>query len=57
MWDLIKGAQYNLPRLWVSVIVYSYAVIRFNLKFKVWANKIVTEENKKYKKDHEESLI
>jgi len=48
---------YKLPRLWINVIVYSIAIIYFNRYFKTAANKIVTAENLKYKKDHEESLI
>ena len=57
MIDAIKGTQYSLPRLWINVIVYSYAVIKFNFQFKKHARTIVILENRKYKKEHEESLI
>lgn len=46
-----------MPRLWVCVITYSWAVIKFNFYFKqvvAWAVKL---ENWKYRKDHEEALI
>ena len=52
-----KEKQYKLPRLWINVIVYSYAVILFNGKFKDIVGKVVAGENLKYKKDKEESLV
>ena len=48
---------YKLPRLWINVITYSLAVIKFNGVFKNYVGKVVKKENLKYKKDHQESLI
>ena len=55
--DSLKEKEFKLPRLWINIIVYSIAVIYFNRVFKNAARRIVVAENKKYKKDHEESLI
>lgn len=55
--DWLNGKELKIPRLWINVIVYSYAVIKFNDIFKGFVGKIVKAENLKYKKDHEESLI
>lgn len=53
----LGAKSWKLPRLWINVIVYSIAVIKFNGYFKGFVGKLVTKENLKYKKDHEESLI
>ena len=55
--DTLNEKSYKLPRLWINMIVYSIAVIYFNRVFKSVASKIVIAENKKYRNDHEESLI
>ena len=55
--EAINDKAYKLYRLWVNIIIYSIAVIYFNRFFKSAAAKIVTAENKKYKKDHEESMV
>lgn len=57
MVDGLKEPEYKIPRLWINIIVYSIAVIYFNRYFKNAARKIVVAENRKYKKDHEESLV
>jgi len=38
-----------MPRLWISIFVYSLAIIEFNKFFKGFAGKVVTLENWKYK--------
>ena len=53
----LKDPEYKLPRLWINIFVYSVMVIWFNGHFKKAAGKIVAAENKKYKKEFEESLI
>mmetsp|Transcript_30458 Transcript_30458/g.37495 ORF Transcript_30458/g.37495 Transcript_30458/m.37495 type:complete len:320 (-) Transcript_30458:991-1950(-) len=55
--DGLNDKAYKIPRLWISVITYSIAVIYFNRYFKGFVAKVVTAENLKYKKEHEESLI
>lgn len=55
--DALNDEHLKLPRLWINIIVYSIAVIFFNKVFKSVARDIVIAENKKYNKDHEESLI
>ena len=55
--EWLNGKELKIPRLWINVIVYSYAVIKFNGVFKTFVGKVVFNENLKYKKDHEESLI
>ena len=53
----LNAKHLKVPRLWINVITYSIAVIKFNGYFKGHVVRIVTKENLKYKKDHEESLI
>ena len=47
----------KLPRIWITSIVYTIALIYFFGVFFKIAHKIVNQENQKFKKDHEESLI
>ena len=55
--EALDKKEYKVPRLWFTIIIYSIAVIIFNGQFKKAAGKIVVAENKKYKQEHEESLI
>jgi len=55
--DTIAGPEYDLPRVFFGVFIYSLAVIEFNKRFKVVAGSIVRAENHKYAKDFEESMI
>jgi len=55
--EAFNEPELKLPRLWINIIIYSIAVIIFNKVFKSVARDIVIAENKKYNKDHEESLI
>ena len=40
--------EYKMPRLWINIIVYSIAIIKFNQVFKTLNGKIVFLENWKY---------
>ena len=55
--DDLKAVEWKLPNLWTRIFIYSVAVIYFNRYFGQAARKIVVAENRKYKKEHEESLI
>lgn len=53
----LSGTEGYLTRTQICIFVYSILVIYFNKYFKQAAGGIVTKENHKYKKDHEESTI
>ena len=55
--DALNEKEFKIPRLWVTISVYSIAVIYFNRVFKKVARNIVIAENRKYRKDHEDSLV
>ena len=55
--EYISSDDLALFRTMFCVFIYSIAVIYFNTYFKQVAATIVTRENHKYKKDHEESMI
>ena len=55
--DALNEVEFKIPRLWVTISVYSVAIIVFNRQFKKVARYIVVAENRKYRKDHEDSLV
>ena len=44
----LNEKTYKMPRLWINIIIYSIAIIKFNQVFKTLNGKIVFLENWKY---------
>ena len=53
----IDDKNYAVFRTMWCILVYSYAVIKFNGFFGAKAREIVTRENHPYWQDHEEGMI
>ena len=55
--SIVPGDNVAVFRTQFTIIVYSYAVVKFNQVFGKQAGEIVRRENLPYKKEHEESMV